>query len=684
MKCGAKMITDSSESAPDPLRSALVNALGAQYEVMRLLGRGGMGAVYLARETALDRLVAVKVLPPDASDEQSRERFKREARTAAKLNHPNIVPLHSFGDSDGMMYFVMGFVQGESLADRMKRVGKMTESQSRRILAEVADALSYAHSQHVVHRDIKPDNILIEDATGKPMLTDFGIAKAQVGGSTLTAIGSIVGTPHYMSPEQASGDRDLDGRSDLYSLGIVAYRMLAGNLPFDGESLQDIIVQHVTKEAPPLRDVAAEISEHAARAIGKCLAKAPEDRWRDAGEFRAAIREEGSTEANLPLALRMAEGMVAKSSLMLSVGILAMPILYLWESSFLQMAIAVTVGASIGLPLGWSRIRRVGKEKGYSVAELKTIVLRPPKWWPFGWPKKWRRPDDVHDRLIPEIRRLKQLFGWGGTTGAILIYCSFLVWSLEGPLAETGLREALFAAALLLWGGGGLTLGVRARALAKRLGVDPAEMSQALNTHTARTDIWRSPELSKFLLDAPPQEGRRKLREPQTHNDFVESIREVEQELDGADRDLAADALSAARQLVTSIESVEKEIDRVSSQVDEAEIAKLEARLEALGTPDSSKDDFDADMRALLQNQLTLHRRMVERLESARERHARMNELLKLLWLRVSDLRAQQSQEAHDATEITGKIRTLCEDIGRHVAATEETVKVIAPVEPGE
>lgn len=304
MGCGAHLSPKVSEAPTDPLREALVKALGSNYEVKRLLGRGGMGAVYLARETALDRLVAVKVLPPEASDDQSRERFKREARTAAKLNHPNIVPLYSFGETDGMMYFVMGFVQGESLAEQMVRQGKLPEKEARRILAEVADALQYAHSQQVVHRDIKPDNILIDDATGKPMLTDFGIAKAQVGGSTLTAIGSIVGTPHYMSPEQASGERDIDGRSDIYSLGVVAFWMLAGELPFDGESLQDIIVQHVTKEAPALRDVAGETSEHVARAVGRCLAKDPEDRWRDAAEFRAVIREEGISEAHLPLSLR--------------------------------------------------------------------------------------------------------------------------------------------------------------------------------------------------------------------------------------------------------------------------------------------------------------------------------------------------------------------------------------------
>ncbi|MEK6767507.1 MAG: serine/threonine-protein kinase, partial [Gemmatimonadota bacterium] len=237
----------------DPQRAALERALGAQYEIVRLLGRGGMGAVYLARERALERLVAIKVLPPDlASDAESRERFRREARTAAKLTHPNIVPLHTFGEVEGMLYFVMGYVRGESLGERMHREGKLPPEDVRRIIGELAGALDYAHRQGVIHRDIKPDNVLLEDESGRPMLTDFGVAKARATGATLTEAGAVVGTPHYMSPEQASGARDLDGRSDLYSLGIMGYAMLSGRLPFEGDSFRDVIVQHVTKAPPPL------------------------------------------------------------------------------------------------------------------------------------------------------------------------------------------------------------------------------------------------------------------------------------------------------------------------------------------------------------------------------------------------------------------------------------------------
>ena len=284
-------------SPTDPLRAALETALGAQYEIVRLLGRGGMGAVYLARERALDRAVAIKVLPPEiAASAEAQERFRREARTAAKLTHPNIVPLHTFGEVEGMMYFVMGYVEGESLADRLQRDDKLPIAEVRRILGAMADALDYAHRQGVIHRDIKPDNILLEGESGRPMLTDFGIAKASASQETLTELGTAIGTPHYMSPEQASGERDLDGRSDLYSLGVVGYAMLAGRVPFEGTSAQDVLVQHVTKPPPPLEATVPGAPKDLVKAIMRCLAKEPRSRWPDGNSLRDAVAESGQAD----------------------------------------------------------------------------------------------------------------------------------------------------------------------------------------------------------------------------------------------------------------------------------------------------------------------------------------------------------------------------------------------------
>ena len=212
-----------------PLATRLASALGDAYTIEGEVGRGGMGVVYRARDERLQRRVAIKVLPPElAFQSDIRERFTREAQTAAKLSHPHIVPIHTVGEGHGLVYFVMGYVDGESVAGRIRRRGKLPIEEVRRIMAESADALGAAHALSIIHRDIKPDNILLEGSRGRVMVTDFGIAKALSGGSgaTLTGAGVAIGTPAFMSPEQAAGEREIDGRSDLYSLGIVTYQML--------------------------------------------------------------------------------------------------------------------------------------------------------------------------------------------------------------------------------------------------------------------------------------------------------------------------------------------------------------------------------------------------------------------------------------------------------------------------
>ncbi len=215
-----------AETNTPSLAARLADSLKDDYTIEGEIGRGGMGVVYVARDLKLKRRVAIKVLPPElAYREEIRERFTREAQTAARLSHPHIVPIHAVGEADGLVYFVMGFVDGESLGARLKRRGKLPIEEVRRIMKETSDALGLAHTMGIIHRDIKPDNVLLDGTRRRVMVTDFGIAKAlsDAGGGTLTGTGVAIGTPTYMSPEQAAGERAVDARSDLYALGVVDY-----------------------------------------------------------------------------------------------------------------------------------------------------------------------------------------------------------------------------------------------------------------------------------------------------------------------------------------------------------------------------------------------------------------------------------------------------------------------------
>ena len=281
-----------TDSAQTPLAQRLQEALGGTYTIEGEIGRGGMGVVYRARDERLQRRVAIKVLPPElAFQEEIRARFTREAQTAAKLSHPHVVPIFDVGQSEDLVYFVMGYVDGESLAGRIKRRGQLPAEEVRRIMKETADALSAAHALSIIHRDIKPDNILLDGTRGRVMVTDFGIAKALQGGSgaTLTSAGVAIGTPSYMSPEQAAGEKEIDGRSDLYSLGIVAYQMCVGQPPFAAPTVAGILMKQITEPAPMVTETREDIPEDLSLAVARCLEKDPENRWPTADALRRSL-----------------------------------------------------------------------------------------------------------------------------------------------------------------------------------------------------------------------------------------------------------------------------------------------------------------------------------------------------------------------------------------------------------
>jgi len=268
------MNTDAQAWA-DPAPS-LARAVAGAFRLVREIGRGGMGVVYLAEDTQLERRVAIKTLPSHLmADAQVRQRFLREARTAAALSHPNIVPIYSAAERDGVVYFTMGYVEGESLAERLLRDGPLDVPAALAIVRQLALALEAAHAANVVHRDIKAENVLL-DGAGRAVVTDFGIARVSEA-QPITATGTVLGTVHYMSPEQVMGE-PLDGRSDLYALGVLLFRMLSGRFPFERANNSAVLVAHVNTAPPRLREVAPHVPASVDALVHDLLAKRREAR----------------------------------------------------------------------------------------------------------------------------------------------------------------------------------------------------------------------------------------------------------------------------------------------------------------------------------------------------------------------------------------------------------------------
>jgi serine/threonine protein kinase len=295
-------------------QARLDSALGESYTITREIGSGGMATVYLAHDVKHDREVALKVLRPELAAALGAERFPREIRIVAKFQHPHILSLYDSGETQGFLYYVMPFVEGESLADRLARQKQLPIGDVVRILREVADALAYAHARGVVHRDIKPGNVLLSGRHA--VVTDFGVAKAveASGGDKATTVGMAVGTPLYMSPEQAMAQGPIDARADIYSLGILGYEMLAGRLPFQAETAQGILSAHVMQAPTDIREARPGVPEALAVAIMRCLEKNPADRWQTADELVAQLESVVTTPSGgvTPTHTRPVKGVAGK------------------------------------------------------------------------------------------------------------------------------------------------------------------------------------------------------------------------------------------------------------------------------------------------------------------------------------------------------------------------------------
>ena len=363
---------------------ALQSALAGEYSLDRELGRGGMGIVYLAREVRLARPVAIKVLPPAlAAAPALREAFLAEARTAAALTHPNIVPVYAVDERGGFVYMVMAFVEGTTLGERIRSRGPLLPGQAARVLREVAWALAYAHGARIVHRDVSAENILLERGSERALVTDFGIASAMQA-SAVDAEGRVMGNAHYVSPEQAAGE-PLDARSDLYSLGVVGYYALTGRLPFDGATATEVVTQHLSSAAPSITSVAPSVPPRLAAAVERCLHKLPIRRYRNAESFAEAIdlAFEHAKEIPAPLRVWLSQGQKEVPARLTFVGLGAI--------QGIMLASSLTNGPELTLRfLGWFvvpfvpmvvlsfvptyfRLRRVLAE-GYHVDDLHSAM----------------------------------------------------------------------------------------------------------------------------------------------------------------------------------------------------------------------------------------------------------------------------------------------------------------------
>jgi serine/threonine-protein kinase len=306
----------------------LTTALSDRYRIERELGAGGMATVYLAEDLRHQRKVAVKVLRPELAAALGHERFLREITTTANLRHPHILPLFDSGQAvappqgESFLFYVMPYVEGESLRDRLDREKQLPLDDALQIAREVADALSYAHQRGVIHRDIKPANILLE--SGHAVVADFGIARAitEAGGTKLTETGLAIGTPAYMSPEQAAGDGELDGRSDLYALGCVLYEMLAGQPPFTGPTVESLVYQHLTVDAPSVTNLRPAVPPQIAGVLERALAKVPADRFNPVAEFADALHTGGAPSAAAPAKLRRWIPVLATATMLAAIAVI--------------------------------------------------------------------------------------------------------------------------------------------------------------------------------------------------------------------------------------------------------------------------------------------------------------------------------------------------------------------------
>ena len=609
----------------DRLAQRLSQALGSSFTLEGEIGRGGMGVVYHARDERLKRKVAVKVLPPElAFREEIRTRFLREAETAARLSHPHIVPIHSVGEGpDGLVYFVMAYVDGESLGARLKRRERLPPEEARRIMMETADALGAGHALGIIHRDVKPDNILLEGSRGRTVLTDFGIAKAltsTTGPGTLTATGVAIGTPHYMSPEQAAGDREIDGRSDIYSLGVVGYQMLAGELPFSAPTVPGLLLKQITEQAPNLQDKSPTCPDDLAGCVMRSLEKEPEARWPTADALRRALESRSAPAYRPRRPSGPGAGARGVPPAQRNRGTLAEP-------------------AAVGRP---ERSRRTGRAAA-KAKDAKSLLTAS------GEPK-----------MVAKFR--DGFVSWASVCGGLMLIDMIqgggLGWSLfvTVPWAAFGLLPQY----MRLW-----QTGYSWRDVINRPAAPDAH--ERLGAGASRAHL-PPPKADEF--------GRHVETVQLARNDR-EAILKIMERVPTSERKLLPDVVVTVDALLKRAEDLARMLHSMSADVDDGAVARIEARIEAVkqhaeGTERERQISLLERQRQALSDLLTRRRRVEEQIESCML--AMQNVRFDLLRLRSAGVAAVLS----DLTHATQQARALSRDVDHAIEAAGEIRDVLS------
>jgi serine/threonine-protein kinase len=610
----------------DELSARLGRALAPAFEIENELGRGGMAIVYRGRDTRLKRGVAVKLLPPDlAFRADIRSRFLREAETAARLSHPNIVPIYTVDERDGLVYFVMALVHGESVGDRLRRTGAMPVDESRRILREVADALATAHANGVVHRDIKPDNILLDEQSGRAMVTDFGIARAaseEGGASRLTATGAAIGTPAYMSPEQCVGDRDIDGRSDLYSLGAVAYQMLTGEPPFSGANTPSVMMKQVTERPIPLRRRRADVPEDLERIVMRLLEKDPADRFANGAALVDALDGapvDAPRSRTMPLPTGL--GSYANSN----DGAAAVP----------------------QLP-----DREYGRLSRREARELRRRDARGPR----SLPDRLRR---ARNRMVSYAGTSAMLFGINAVTSHGFWWCIFPIMGMGVGLAkEIG---GFWADGIPL--GAIFSGSPPPEALAP--GAEPAAQRLAEPSATTQTIVTPGPGPSA-PLDGPHGQVLRQAIVDRRN------ILEIVSRLTDAEQKLIPDVKGTAESLYQRIVSLASALYRLDGQVDDRRGVELDERIAQIEQQAGPAVERERRL-GLLRRQREMLDELVRSRASLLEQYESAGILLQNLALDLLKMRSSGIDSAlNGLTSATQEARALSREIGYVLHAADE------------